>query len=211
MTPPSGESALASLGREEIRARAGEILAQSEYARWRSAAEWGERIDQALRELFDWLAELNANAPALYWLIVAALFAVALLLFAHVAWTIRAALRRSAPTDAGPLRPPAPSLVAEARELALSGRHLEAARRVQLAAIELLLRRGAIDLGRSDANRVLRRNLTAGVVSAGQRAEFVALLDRLERAWFRDRADDPDLYARWSDLYARLAAEGGAP
>jgi hypothetical protein len=39
-----------------------------------------------------------------------------------------------------------------------------------------------------------------------ERADFLALLDRLESRWFRDRAEDRDLYGAWRGLHARLEA-----
>ena len=37
-------------------------------------------------------------------------------------------------------------------------------------------------------------------------ADFLSLLDRLERRWFRDGSADPDLYESWRSLHARLSA-----
>lgn len=101
--------------------------------------------------------------------------------------------------------------IAEADGLAGEGRFLEAAHCTQLATLELLLRREWISLERSDPNRTLRRRLDAGKVPGAERAEFLALLDRLESRWFRDRAEDRDLYGAWRRLYGRLETKALAP
>jgi hypothetical protein len=193
---------------EHVRAVALEVLRRSEYARWREAQTVGEW----LRPLLAWLEHLNGGLqrlawtqPVLYWLIIGGLLCTAALLLAHVAWSVRAAL--SVPAVVATARPAdGPSLVAEAEALAARGRFLDAAHRLQLATIELLLRRRVIALSRFEANRVLRARLASAALPAAERRTLLELVGRLEARWFRDRTDDADLYADWRALHRRLDA-----
>ena len=89
--------------------------------------------------------------------------------------------------------------------LAAQGRFLEAAHRLQLATIELLVSQRRLALSRFEANRVLRRRVREATLPMAERRTLVDLVDRLERGWFRDRAGDADLYGAWRTLHARLA------
>src|SRR6266403_795887 len=89
-------------------------------------------------------------------------------------------------------------LVADA--LARRGMFLEAARRVQLAALDLLLRARVVELGRSDPNRTLRRRLRDAALPEAERGDLLALIDWLEQRWFRDRNEERELYDRWRSL-----------
>jgi len=134
------------------------------------------------------------------------LVAVALLLLAHVTWAVRRAL-----AVAPPARPPrpdgaAPPFLEEADALARRGMFLEAARRVQLAALDLLLRARVLELGRSDPNRTLRRRLRDAALPEAERGDLLALIDWLEQRWFRDRSEERELYDRWRSLHTRLGA-----
>ena len=102
-----------------------------------------------------------------------------------------------------------PRFADEAAALAASGAFLEAARRLQLAVLDLLLRRRVLELGRADANRALRDRLHRAPLPDAERIDLLALIDRFERAWFRDRIEDPALYADWRSLHARLAGGTG--
>ena len=188
---------------EQVRALAAEILRRAEYERWRDAV-WIERV-------LGWLSHLAENRPPLYWALLAVLLLLAVVLIAHVTIALRAAL--AVPPHATPEPPAAadPRFVAEAEALAASGRFLEAARRLQLAVIELLLRRRVITLARSESNRVLRaRLLHDAALPEAERRDLVALVDRFERSWFRDRAGDRALYEAWRGVHDRLAAARAA-
>ena len=189
MTSPPSDAA--------IRALAAEILQRSEYARWQ-ASEW-------LAGAHEWLARLGHDRPPLYWALFGTLTLIAILLIVHVTISIRAALKVPPGRDREPADAALPSFVAEADVLAAAGRHLEAARRLQLAVIELLLRRRIVALARSDPNRVLRARLREATLPAGERGELIALIDRFERSWFRDGAGDRDLYEAWRRAHDRLA------
>jgi len=102
-------------------------------------------------------------------------------------------------------------LLDEARQLADVGRYLEAAHCAQLATVELLLERRWLVLERSEPNRTLRRRLNESALPAPERAEFGALLSRLEGRWFRDRVEDRDLFDAWTALHRRLAASPASP
>src|SRR2546422_2871677 len=96
------------------------------------------------------------------------LAAAAPLLLAHGAGAARRALAGPAPPR--PPRPDtgSPPFLEEADALARRGLFLEAARRVQLAALDLLLRARVLELGRSDPNRdrkSTRLNSSHGYIS----------------------------------------------
>lgn len=97
-----------------------------------------------------------------------------------------------------------PRFVAEADGLARQGRFLEAAHRIQLASLQLLLRKRWLELERSDPNRTLRHRLADTRLPDALRQRFLALLDRLEGRWFRDRVEDRELYSEWRALHARI-------
>ena len=192
---------------EQVRSAAIEILRRDPYARWRhadAAAAILEAIRRWLGGLNDWLLTLSLRQPALYWLLIGGLLLVAALLLVHVVWSVRVAL--SLPAPAAPRRAAGggPSLFAEAEALAAQGRHLEAAHRLQLATIEVLLTRRLIALSRFEPNRVLRSRLEGAALREPDRRALVALVDRLETRWFRDRTNDAALYGDWYALHRRL-------
>ena len=183
---------------EQVRALAVTILKRSEFAFWHDTP-W-------LISFLAWLSGLWETDPVLYYAMLVGLVAVALLLLAHVTWAARRAL-----AVAPPARPPrpdgaAPRFLEEADALARRGMFLEAARRVQLAALDLLLRARVLELGRSDPNRTLRRRLRDAALPEAERGDLLALIDWLEQRWFRDRNEERELYDRWRSLHARLGA-----
>lgn len=194
---------------EKARQLAAEILQRREYTEWetyRLRSELIERLLEWLRAVGEWFDALRLESPALYWTLLAFLLLVAALLFAHILWSIRSALaaarRPAEPRDGVPVC----RFADEAAALAAAGHFLAAAHRLHLAAIELLLRRGVIDLSRFETNRVLRRRLREARLPPPERDELLALLERLEARWFRDRAEDRELYEGWRSLYRRLEA-----
>lgn len=190
---------------EEVRALAAEILARDDYAEFRGdLAAWQSFFD-GLEGFLRWFDELQVTSPALFWLLLTGLLVVALLLIAHAAWTIRAALRAPRPEAELARCLPAADWLRRAQLRARDGQYLEAARHVQLATLEGLLERGVIDLARSEPNRVLRERLAAAGLSPSDRDALLVGLDRLEAALFRDQSQDPELYESWLALHTRLA------
>lgn len=193
----------------EVREVAAEVLRRAPYAEWRemeAKAALLEPILTWLRDLDGWLIDLSVSAPLWYWLIVIGALATAGLLFAHVVWSVRIALSMPGGEAAPPAAEGAPSLAARAEALAAEGRFLEAAHRLQLATIELLLQRRIITLNRSEPNRVLRDRLLSASLPDVERRALLALVDRLEARWFRDRVNDALLYGDWRELHRRLHA-----
>jgi hypothetical protein len=193
----------------QVQEAAAEVLRRAPYAHWRAAeakAAWLEPLLDWLRSFDGWLFDLSVNAPVLYWLIVIAALLTAATLFAHVVWSVRVALSMPARGAPAPAVEGAPSLAAGAEALAAEGRFLDAAHRLQLATIELLLRRRLITLARSEPNRVLRERLRVAALPDSERGALLALVDRLESRWFRDRDNDASLYDEWRELYRRLRA-----
>jgi hypothetical protein len=196
----------APVGDEQIRALAAEILRHEPYAGWRQ----GERALSWLKAFLDWFDRWNDWVAGLPPWTQVALFAgllgLSLLLLAHIVWSVAVALRANGPAAEPPAEDVAPSFVDEAAALAAQGRFLDAAHRLQLASIALLVSQRRLTLSRFEANRVLRRRIGEASLPAPERRALVELVDRLERGWFRDRHGDAALYDAWRALHARLAA-----
>ena len=201
-------SDLASVSDLHVQALAREILAREEYARFRVLEqEWLAEWLAWLARLLEGLVRLRAESPLLWALLLLGLLAITALLLAHVAYSLRAALRASGP----PPRPRSarePELDREAEDLAAAGRFLDAAHAMHLACLRRLLDRGAVELRRHDPNPVLRARVARSRLAERERGEFLALLDGLETRWFRDRAPDAGdrtLFEAWRGLHRRLA------
>ncbi|MBX3025944.1 hypothetical protein KF840_13640 [bacterium] len=199
----------AAIGDEQVRALAREILSREPYATWHGSDDplwWLHHVSDWLERWNDWVGALPAASQVL---IIAGLLAVSALLLTHVVWSVAAALRAPRSDAAPPATDAAPSFAAEAEALAAQGRFLDAAHRLQLATIALLVSQRRLALSRFEANRVLRRRVREAALPSAERRTLLDLLDRLERGWFRDRAGDADLYGAWRALHARLAGGGG--
>ena len=205
--------ALAQGGDDDgVRRLAAEILSRSEYAGTKKMLHSLDAVLEWLRwlrQMLGWGDLLETN-PVLYYAILFTLLLVSAALIAHIVWSVRRALAAAAPAAGGAAAPEGPQFSAEAEELARQGRFLEAARRLQLGVLDLLLRGRLLELARSDPNRVLRRRLAETRLPEGERRDLLRLLDRFETSWFRDREEDPDLYEGWRALYQRLAGGGTA-
>jgi hypothetical protein len=183
---------------------------------WQWLPDWMRDAIELVRSVFaELLRALVGDGPVatpVRWLLGVALLALVVAAAVVVVRSLRDALARTG----GPSPSAGPegrerSLLGEADRLACSERFLEAAHCAQLAALELLLKRRWIDLARSEPNRTLRQRLAKTSLPEAERSEFASLLDRLESHWFRDRAEDRDLYLAWRGLHARLAALVGLP
>lgn len=198
-----------------VRGLAQQILARSEYARWRAPdLGWLHRLLEAFASFLGWFDGLRQALPFAYWAMLIGLLLLGVALLAHVAWSIRIALTARVEPIHRDQPPPGPRFAEEAAELASRGLNLEAAHRMELACIELLLRAGALDLRRHHPNRVLRGRIASSpLLCAADRSLFLDLLDRLETRWFRDRSVEvshDSLYEQWCALHGRLltALEG---
>ena len=192
------------LSDEQIRSLAAEILSRDEYFRPGIAHEaWRELLTRILG-FFDFLDALRIASPLIYWLILGALLLAALVLLAHVVWTVRLALRMPGPEARERARAPGPGFLAQAESLAREQCYLEAARRVELGVIELLLRRRVIELSRSDPGRELREQVRGSALPEAERSSLISLQRRLEAGLFREHAADRVLYQAWLDLHRRL-------
>ena len=163
-----------------------------------------------MARFLDWLDRLAGESPWLYALVLASLAAFALLLLAHIAWSIRAALRTPAPPKRRARADERPRFAEEAHALAQQGRYLEASQRLQLASLELLLEGGTIELGRHESNRTLRARLAESRLPGELRAALTRELNELQARWFREHRADRGLYERWCELHARLRDGEGA-
>ncbi len=220
---------------ERARALAQEILERPEYARHRadpsvlqewidSFAAWlGSTWDALAGLVPDWVTDIweafwsglgglvnlligSDGSVAVLRLVLAAAVLGAIGILVHR--VLREARARAAelPEVEGDASRAGPRLIDEADRHAGEGRFLEAAHCIQLAALQVLLRKKRLELERSDPNRTLRRRLADAPVPATLRDRFLALLDRLEGQWFRDRIDDRDLYGDWRALHAQIEA-----
>lgn len=185
-------------GDDAVRALAHAILDRPEYGLWRPS-----RFGEWLGRVVEWFASLLATSPLLFWVIVAALTLTLFGIVAHLVWTVRKGIATEANADA-PRADDGPRFAEEADALARRGRFLDAARVMQLGAIDRLVRAGRLRLGRGDPNAVLRRRLGEASLADGVRRDLLAAIADLERRWFRDRDEDEDLYRRWLGVHAAL-------
>lgn len=193
-----------------IRETVARVLDDPLYAWWRTPSEsggWTQAVVRALRGFFARIAILQAEQPVLYWTLLVGLLVLAVGLLVHAGWTVRVALRASAGTTPGDGRAEHVDYRELAARFAARGDHLEAARHVQLAVLELLVARRVIPLARSDSNAVLRRRLRAARLAEQEQHECLGLIGRLERACFRDDAGSEELYRAWCGLHERLAQD----
>lgn len=222
---------------EQVRTLAAEILLRPEYAWYRapdsSLRRLVERSAELLGELwdslpgwlfapFEWIWEAiralfesafggDVSAVLMRLAIGAALLVLGGVVVASVVRLLREqrAVRNASRGDADAAVPT--DMIAEAERLAGEGRFLEAAHYTQLSALSTLLRGQWVELARSEPNRTLRARLSSADLPPRERGEFLALLDRLESRWFRDRVEDEGLYRDWHGLHARLVALAGPP
>ena len=215
---------------EAARDAAREILAREEFTRWNQDYEaWLRLLERIAALIPEWVFDLLAwvaNAVAtifgaigrflgffgvfgdvsegIGWLAVVVLAAAFIVLVFTWREHRRRETRRSVSTRS-PGRIHADALQ-EARALAGQGRFLEAAHRVQLATLAMLIELDWLELARSDPNRTLRDRVRDSALPERERRQLVALVDRLEALWFDEREDDPALFEEWIRLDERLAS-----
>lgn len=189
------------------RALAREILRGPEYARWREldGRDWVGGVGDGLGAMLQAFLEMPLRHPGWFWAIEITLVVVAAVLLTHVVVSIRAALPAS--VSSSPPVPPkdARDWLREAETAAARGAFLQASHTLQLGALDTLLRSRRLRLGRSEPNRVLFERLRDADLDEAVRSRLIALVVRLETAWFRDRSDDAALYREWRTLFASLS------
>jgi hypothetical protein len=198
------------LSDQQIRTLASEILSRDEYFRPGVAEEAWRAVLSRILGVLDSLEALRITSPLIYWIILGALLLVAVVLLAHLVWSVRLALRMPGPRAPERARPSGPGFLEQAESLAREERFLEAARRVELGTLELLLRRRVIELSRSDPGRVLRERVRDSALPEAERSSLVALQRRLEAGLFRDQDADRSLYEAWLALHRRLESVAAA-
>jgi len=182
-----------------------QILARPEFA---AAAEASRTTDWE-RAIADWILQLQFlrdSNPILYWIIFAAVIAVAIALFAHIAWTVWIATHTPAPRGRPASRAASPDLALEAARLAADGFYLEAAHRLMLASFRTLGERSVIELRPDRSNRWIRAALHKSALGAELAADLDHLVERTERRWFGDRENDPAIYTQWCAAFERLSS-----
>jgi len=190
-----------------VRELAQKILARPEYANARpsSTESW---LLSFLHRLFDRLGsmgELRMTAPALYWLIIGALFVILALMVAHIVWTISAALRAPEPPTRSVSGARLRDHAAEAELLAASGSYLEAAHSLMIASFRTLAERSVIDLRPDRSNRWIRRALRDTKLNENLIREIDRLVTRTERHWFGDRENSPAIYSDWKSAFDQVS------
>jgi hypothetical protein len=190
---------------EEIRTAATEVLAREEYARFRWVEpEWTLAFQRWLESAILWLRDLGDTSPFLLFLLLGGLLVLALLMIAHIVWSLRVAMRGSPESATRPRPRETRDFTAEAERLASEGDTLGACRALQLACLDLLLRGGTVELARHHGNATLRDRVRRSSLAPSLRDELIAAIDALERGWFRDRETSADLYADWQRVHRGL-------
>jgi hypothetical protein len=197
-------AAPSDLSDEQIRTLAAEILSRDEYFRPGIAEEAWRALLAKILGFLDFLEALRFSSPLLYWMILGVLLLAAVVLLAHVVWTVRLALRMPGPETRERTRSAGPGFLEQAERLAREERFLEAARRVELGILELLIGRRVIELSRSDPGRTLREQVRVSALPEAERSSLISLQRQLEAGLFREHAADRVLYQAWLDLHRRL-------
>jgi hypothetical protein len=221
------------VGDEEARSAAREILAQPEFTRWDEDFDTWLRFFDLLADLIPagWIDALNwlekvliedllsgfvrglaeflglfgvfGDSPAaLGWLAVCLLLSAAIALVYRV-WGANRFEARSSDESRRPGRNHSES-IRKAKALAREGHYLEAAHRVQLATLAMLIDFDWLELARSDPNRTLRRRVEDSALPESERRKLIALVDRLESLWFNEPREDRELFEEWIALDERL-------
>lgn len=213
---------------EQARQAANDILSGREFTRWHTDYEsWLAMLERiaditpdwlveafvwlgdALEATFDWIASFleffgvfGDAREGIGWLAVGLLAAALIVLGRH--WVGRFAVEaRSSPENRRPGRDHA-SALKSARDLAREGHYLEAAHRVQLATLALLIETDWLELARSDPNRTLRDRVRASSLPKPEARRLIELVDRLETLWFKEPREDRALFEDWLSLGERI-------
>ncbi len=193
---------------QQVRELATEILSQPEYARFRYRdpewPAWVRAIIDQIDALLASIGRIYVESPAAYWALVLGLLLISVALFAHVIYSVRRALAMVPPADEAHGVEGYVDLARRADEAAYAGGYLDAARYLQLASIELLVKRGWLELARSEPNPVLRERLAQSALAPELEDAMHDLVDRLEVGQFRDHAAGQALYHDWRQLYGQL-------
>ena len=213
---------------EQARSAAEAILSAREFTRWETdypswiallerigdwIPDWLIRLVSTLGEIvsafFEWVGRFlglfgifGDVSRGLGWLAVCVIAAMVIVLV----WFWRERVERREATggaqqDIGQTHSEA---LREAHALATSGRYLEAAHRVQLATLALLIEFDWLELARSDPNRTLRDRIHASPLPERERRQLIRLVDRLEGLWFNEPREDVELFDDWVSLDERI-------
>jgi hypothetical protein len=190
-----------------------EILARPELAP--PQADW---LAHVCVELLLWLEDvirgleaMQVTAPVPFWLMSAVLSLCLAALIAYVVIALARALR----ADASPaLATPAirrRDYASEARALADVGRYLDASHCLLLGTLERVARARVIELRPENTNRSIRGMLARSALPAPLTSALLPLLERTERARYREGRAEAALYEQWTVAYAQLDRALGRP
>ncbi len=134
--------------------------------------------------LLDGLNDLRLHSPGAYWLTIAALIAVLVLLVWHIVWTFSAAFRGRGPAVDREVEQEVERVLRygeerrRAAELAAVGEYAEAARTLLLALLALLDERHILRFARGWTNREILRRLERRAEIGAELLEFGATVER---------------------------------
>ena len=144
----------------------------------------GHYFDEAYRAIMNWLASLYAFSPLLYFLCVATMIIVGIVLTYHMAWTFTRAFRgvgdgeEGAPDDAqGGRERRYRDLRAEARAQAEAGQPRDATRTLLLALLALLAEERVLRVAHSWTPREIVAQLSALATFGPELASFRAAVE----------------------------------
>ncbi len=225
------------VGDEEAQRAAQEILSAPEFTRWNTDYEaWLALIDRLAAFVPDWVFEAldwiggaldsaldglarllegfgvfgEANA-IIGWLGVCVLIAILIVLGQR--WRTRISIATGSPAERHDAMRDHAEAMTSAHDLARRGHFLEAAHRVQLATLALLIEFGWLELARSDPNRTLRDRVRASGLPKAEGLSLIQLVDRLEALWFNEPEEDRVLFEDWLcfGTHIEKVAMGRAP
>jgi hypothetical protein len=193
---------------DEVRRVIDAVLADPAYHKELESVEVNEGLFRALlkllrktlewlRELGEGLADLRLSQPALFWIIMLAMFAVLALLLWHIAYSVSLAFRGT-PKLAPEAAPEGGAtlyfrrLWQRAEELAAAGDYTEAIRHLLLALLARI-EAGKVALLPGWTNREIVARLRLDEERRGRLAGFVGMADRL---WYGRRPASEEDYRR---------------
>jgi hypothetical protein len=182
-----------------------EILARSEYAQYRQGdSDWVRALLDALLGGLEALFRLRQESPLLHAVLVGGLCLCAMLLLAHVAWSIAAAMRGPEARAVTPRAREQRDFEVEAAALAERGRYLEGSHLMLLATLTYAARHRLFELKPSDGNRRILEKLRETSLPGSLQIRLIELIARTEALWFGKRVEDANLYAAWQTAYAEF-------
>lgn len=159
-----------------------------------------EETFNLFRRLQDWLDDLNADSPFLYWSLFATLVLILCLLILHIVWSFRQAFRPSNPNEGvgSDLGPTAEDRVRRSIGIAVEDGRLTDALSLQFR-LALILRNRTRP-GRLRPGMTNRESLIAWEDQPSLRTQLAQVVDLLDCRWYACRECGEEEYARASQM-----------